>query len=54
MGAREGADERIGEDDAAHDIVVEGALDHLAERALDEVGPGIVIVDERAHLLARP
>ena len=50
VGAGERPDERVGERDAAHGVVVEAVLDELAERALDERRPRRVVADARAQL----
>ena len=44
-------DESVGEDDAAHDIALEGALEHLAQRPLEEVAP-VLLAHECMELLA--
>ena len=43
----EGADQRVGGDDAAHGVVGEAALDGLAERLLDELVPGVGVDPRR-------
>ena len=50
VGAREGPDQRVGERDSAHGVVVEAVLDELADRALDERRPRGVVADPRAQL----
>ncbi len=46
----EGADERVGVDDAAHEVVGEGLGDRGADGALDEGIPQGVVADRRARL----
>ncbi len=43
VGVGEGADQRVREDDAAHQVVREGPLDRLAEWPLEQGRPGVVV-----------
>ena len=45
----EGADQRVGRDHAAHEVVGEPLLDHLAERPLDDLRPRWARVDPLAQ-----
>ncbi len=51
MGVGEGADEGVGEDDAAHQVVGEAVLDGDTEGLLEEDPPGLLVVHRAPQLL---
>lgn len=52
VGVGEGADEGVGEDDSADEVVGEGVLDGDPEGLLEEDAPGVLVVDAAAQLVA--
>lgn len=52
VGVREGADERVGEDDPAHEVVGEPRFDGRADRLLEQDPPRLLVVDTPAQVVA--
>jgi hypothetical protein len=53
VGGGERADQGVGEHHAAHRVVTEPLVDHLAERPGEQVAPGGVVVHHLPQLLGR-